>query len=174
MLSKIRRTVFPLLMIFAVTVVAMAVAYADGLLCHHCGCTACNKVCRLVRADKKITVTCWASKDEDFCLGKRSCPGCEHCEMVCDECAADPKAPVALPKRMVWRDWIPHCEARMYTKHKLYKKTVTKTVPSYKWVVEDLCAQCKAKAKSDKVLEGSEAPPVPRTATNVEQIPVPQ
>jgi hypothetical protein len=32
--------------------------------------------------------------------------------------------------------------AKVHTKKKLMKKTVTKKVPSHKWVVEDLCDNC--------------------------------
>lgn len=166
-----RRAVFGPLVVFSISLLAAALAYADGLFCSSCGASSgCCKVCRLVREDKKITVTCWASKDEDFCLGGPSRRDCDHCEMVCDEKTSDPKAPCAHPKRMVWSDWIPNCHARMYTKHKLMKKTVTKSVPSFKWVVEDMCGQCKSRIQVVEVPEGSEVPKPPVTA-GVEQIP---
>jgi hypothetical protein len=36
----------------------------------------------------------------------------------------------------------------MATKKVLLRKTVTKTVPSYRWVVEDLCGNCREKIKA--------------------------
>lgn len=171
MQTSLLRNAFPPILVLAVTLLAGALSFAGGGFCDQCGCGDCCKVCRLVREDKKITVTCWAMKKEKFCLGGPSCPGCEHCEMVCDEKTGDPKAPCAEPKRMVWTEWIPNCHARMFTKNKLMKKTVTKSVPSFKWVVEDLCGECKSKCVPVEVPPGSELPPRPATATNVEQIP---
>lgn len=42
------------------------------------------------------------------------------------------------------------------------KKTVTKTVPSFKWVVEDLCADCEAKTQDAVVPPGIAVPPPPK------------
>ena len=39
--------------------------------------------------------------------------------------------------------------AKIYTKTKLMKKVETVTVPSYKWVVEDMCVQCAANTAAD-------------------------
>jgi hypothetical protein len=170
--AHLSRSVFPPLLTLALTLLAGAISYAGGGLCDQCGCDGCNKVCRLVREDRKITVNCWAMKKEKFCLGGPSCPGCEHCEMVCDEKTGDPKAPCAEAKRMVWIDWIPNCHARMFTKNKLMKKTVTKTVPGFKWVVEDLCGECKSKVQAAEIPPGADVPPPPVRAANVEQIPM--
>jgi hypothetical protein len=41
------------------------------------------------------------------------------------------------------------------------KKTITKTIPSFKWVVEDLCPHCCANAQSVAVPAGTEIPPPP-------------
>lgn len=119
--------------------------------CAHCGRAAeCQKTCRLVCEEKKVTVVCWGSKKEDFCIPGPSRPGCKQTEWVCDE--DDPQAPCAQPKKFVWTDWIPSCDAKLHTRTKLMKKTVTKKLPSYKWVVEEVCADC------EKQLEIAEIP----------------
>jgi len=121
-------------------------AQADVGCCAECGChTPCRKVCRLVCEEKKVDVTCWGCKCEEFCVPNPSCPGCRHCKTVCADCKAkcDPKAPHTEPKAFVWFNWFPN-GARIYTRAKLMKKTETVTVPGYKWVVEDLCQQCAA------------------------------
>jgi hypothetical protein len=46
----------------------------------------------------------------------------------------------------------------------LMKKTVTKTVPGYKWVVEDLCPSCQAKCAQLTVPPATEVPPAPQLA----------
>ena len=127
---------------------ATANVWAQEACCASCGCHAgCQKVCRLVYEDKKVPVTCWGSKKEDFCIPGRSTPGCQHSETVCDECetAGALQPDCVKAKNFVWRDWIPGC-ATIHTKTKLMKKTVTQKVPSFKWVVEDLCEPCRVKA----------------------------
>jgi hypothetical protein len=42
------------------------------------------------------------------------------------------------------------------------KKTVTKTIPSFKWVVEDLCTECEAKTQDAVVPPGVTIPPPPK------------
>lgn len=122
------------------TLVVTAWSLGGPLGCRRCGCVeGCQKVCRLEQVDKKVTVTCWGIESADFCLPGPSKPGCKHCELVCDE--EDPKSPCTKPQPFSWYDWIPGC-ATVHTKQKLMKKTVTKTIPSYKWVVEDLCPAC--------------------------------
>jgi hypothetical protein len=131
-------------------------ARGDAGCCEHCGCMcSCQKVCRLVCEEKKVEVLCWGCKCEDFCLPGPGCPGCKHCDVVCQSCPepCDPAVPYAKPKQFVWRDWMPN-GAQRYTRTKLMRKTETVTVPSYKWVVEDLCAQCAA------AREASDAAPV--------------
>jgi hypothetical protein len=124
-------------------------AVADDGCCAHCAChTSCQKVCRLICEEKKVEVLCWGCKCEDFCVARHSTPGCEHCETVCGDCGnGDAKAPHSEPKRFIWFDWIPH-GAQMYTRKKLMRKTETVTVPSYKWVVEDMCPECTAKLEA--------------------------
>lgn len=143
---------------------------AGGGGCAHCGCyEACHKTCRLVCEDKKVPVTCWGCKTEDFCVPGPSTPGCEHCDTVCDECSNDPKAPYSQAKRFIWTEWIPGGCAKVVTKKKLMKKTVTKTVPSYKWVVEDLCPECEARCQTVQVPAGTAIPPAPVGIAKLQQ-----
>ncbi|MFN0053881.1 MAG: hypothetical protein ACKV0T_17010 [Planctomycetales bacterium] len=130
--------------------------YAGHLCCVRCGCEPCEKVCRLVREEKKITVTCLGYKDEEICVGGRSERGAKNCEMVCDE-NCDPEKLCSQPKRRVWFDWEPKNPPTIYTKRKLMRKTITKKVPSFKWVVEDLCEQCRQKAETEPVAESKSA-----------------
>jgi hypothetical protein len=60
----------------------------------------------------------------------------------------------------VWTEWVPGC-ATIRTRKKLMKQTITKTIPSYKWVVEDLCPHCHANAQSAAVPAGTEIPKPP-------------
>lgn len=156
-----------LLGLMLVTTIATGVRAGGG--CAHCGRTeACQKTCRLVCEDKKVPVTCWGCKTEDFCVPGRSTPGCQHCDTVCDECN-DPKAPYSEPKKFVWTEWIPGGCAKVFTKKKLMKKTITKTVPSYKWVVEDLCPQCEAQCQVVDVPAGTIIPPAPAGIAKLHQ-----
>jgi hypothetical protein len=144
-------------------------ALADHGCCAHCGCSAtCQKVCRLVCDEKKVETTCWGCKIEDFCVPGPSKPECRHCKEVCESCDTSGKevGVRALPKNLVWTEWIPGC-ARLYTKKKLMKKTVTTKVPSYKWVVEDLCEQCEANCVAATVPPGVEIPPPPAIAAKL-------
>jgi hypothetical protein len=80
--------------------------------------------------------------------------------MVCGECNCNPESPQTKPKRFVWTEWMP-TRATMFTRHKLMKKTITKNVPSYKWVVEDLCPHCEANCPCASVTPDVELPPIP-------------
>jgi hypothetical protein len=117
-------------------------------------------VCRLVCEEKKVEVLCYGCKQEDFCVPRHGRCGCEHCETVCGECeACDPKVPHSEPKRLIWLDWIP-TGAQMYTRTKLMRKTTTVKVPSYKWVVEDMCAECTAKLEAQDAAAVARLPAV--------------
>ncbi len=151
----------------------LAVSVASGLpslasagigCCVRCGCSAprCRKVCRLVQEDRKITTTCWGMQCEDFCVAPPSTPDCKQCEMVCGKGPDDRKI-CTEPKRIVWTSWIPGCGPDIFTKRKLMKKTVTRTVPSFKWVVEDLCSACTAQMEPVTVPAGTPVPPAPKT-----------
>lgn len=135
---------------------------AGVLGCLRCGCRdqKCGKVCRLVKEDRKITTTCWGMKDEDFVVPAPSTPDCKYCETVCQP---DPKTGIcSSPKKLVWTSWIPGCGGDVMTRHKLMKKTVTKSVPSFKWVVEDLCPKCVAACEPIAVPQGTTVPKPPR------------
>lgn len=137
------------LLAFLLVAASAAPALAGDGCCAHCGNAApCRKVCRLVCEDTKVETTCWGLKTEQFCMPGPSEPGCEHCETVCQDCVShDPSKPYAEPKRFLWREWRPG-GAKVFTKTKLMKKTVTVKVPTHKWVIEDLCAGCEAQAGS--------------------------
>ena len=64
---------------------------------------------------------------------------------------------------------------RVRTKKVLLKKEVKKKVPSYEWVIEDLCAKCSSECTSASVPAGTDVPPVPEEATagDVQLMPVP-
>lgn len=130
--------------------------------CQHCGCDcACQKVCHLVCEEKKVVVTCWGCKCEDFCVPGPSKPGCKQCETVCEFCGEDDSKEICVrPKKFGWREWCPGC-ASVYTKKKLMRRTITKKVPSYKWVIEDLCEKCEKKVANVQVPPGVEVPPAP-------------
>jgi hypothetical protein len=135
-------------------------AAAEDCCCSHCGCNSqCHKVCRLVCEEKKVDVICWGCKCEYFCLPRCSKPNWQHCEEVCSDCEepCDCTKPDAAAKRFVWTDWIPGC-ATVHKRTKLMQKIVTKKVPSYKWVVEDLCPTCEASVKSAAVEPGVTVP----------------
>jgi len=134
--------------------------------CTHCGHRAsCNKVCRLKYEEKKVEVVCWGLKCEDVCVNGCSKRCTKHCEILCEECDdVDPyEAASTGPKKFVWSEWIPKGSPKLYTKSKLMKRTVIKKIPAYKWVVEDLCAQCEAKTKDTEVVPGAAIPPPPTT-----------
>lgn len=153
------------LVLLAVTNFVQRAHAADGC-CDRCGCTDdCQKICRLVCEEKKITATCWGCKREDFCVNGRSIYAGQQCEYICDE--TDPKAPCTQPKKMVWGEWIPGGCAKVYTRSKLMKRTITKTVPSFKYVVEELCPQCEAACVVPEVPAGVEVPPPPKTDARI-------
>ncbi|MBX7168969.1 MAG: hypothetical protein K1X74_21715 [Pirellulales bacterium] len=160
---RLERTFCVLLTLCLVSYVSDRLQAGHGC-CAHCGrAAACNKVCRLVCEEKKVDVICWGSKCEDFCIPGCSKLDCKYCEEVCQNCDQDADPEVcSKPKKFVWREWIPGC-ATVHTKTKLMKKVETKKIPSYKWVVEDLCAECEHKAQHAQVPSGTKLPPVPET-----------
>jgi hypothetical protein len=162
MKSSSRRLFLGSMITAAFAPVLSNVGNAADRCCAHCGCSAnrCRKVCRLVREDKKITTTCWGMQCEEFCVPGPSTPDCKHCETVCPKTPED-KNICAQPKKLVWISWIPGCSADVVTKRKLMKKTVTKTVPSFKWVIENACQQCITAIEPVTVPEGMTVPDAP-------------
>jgi hypothetical protein len=155
--------------------VALAIAMTSwsgsvlgGDCCSHCGCQdGSQKVCRLVCEEKKVKVVCWGCKCEDFCVPGKSCRGDKNCEMVCadcNSCSCNCEQPSAKPKKFVWYNWEAGC-GHMDTKKKLMKKEVTVTVPSFKWVVEDLCGSCEAKCGAAALPSNVPMPPMPPAAS---------
>jgi hypothetical protein len=144
----------------------------EDCCCQHCGCSCqCQKTCRLVEEEKKVEIICWGKKCEDFCVPCRSERGCLNCETVCETCGDKGSEGICSnPTRRVWYDWFPGCGAQIYTKHKLMRGVTTKKVPSFKWVVEDLCPDCVAKAEAAQVTPGVEVPEPPQVASNVRTI----
>ena len=142
---------------FLVLAFAIAVPASAGVgCCDRCGYTDSHKVCRLKCTYKEVKVTCWSSECKDFCVPGpcpllcRDCDGrkgdsCDTCAGACDDGCAD----CGAGKRGAPR------HARIRTKKSLRKKVVTKKVPIYEWVIEDLCGDCDARA---------DTPTVPATA----------
>ena len=114
--------------------------------CADCGCIAeCRKVCRLVCEDREIEAVCWGCQCEDFCVPGPSTPCCQDCEKICGACpGCKGEGVYAEPRELLWTRWLPGCTARISTKKKLMRRIETRKVPGYKWVVEDLCADCEA------------------------------
>lgn len=143
---------------------------SSALGCDHCRrADACQKICRLVPEDKKVTVVCWGCKEESFCVGGPSELKCQHCETVCDD-KNDPKGPCSQPKSFVWKEWLPGGCPKIYTRSKLMKRTVTKTIPGFKWVVEDVCQECFEGCQPTQVPKGVEIPPAPAIAPEIKRI----
>jgi hypothetical protein len=159
----------------ALAALMVAVGAAEGGECCHCGCHApCHKVCRLVCEEKKVEITCWGCKCEDFCVPCPSRPGCTHCEIVCDDCAqpeGEGHPVISKPMPFVWREWFP-CKAERYTTKKLMRRTVTKKVPSYKWVVEEVCGGCASAMAPVEVDLTVRVPPPPALGADTLLIPV--
>jgi hypothetical protein len=132
--------------------------------CAHCGGNGCEQVCRLVREDKKVNITCWGWKCEDFCAPGKSCRDGRNCEEVCADCD---EIICTAPKTFVWYNWTPGCAEHTYTKKKLMKKTIVKTIPSYKWVVEDLCPHCQGKCQCAQIELGAKIPDPPQVAARL-------
>ncbi len=119
-----------------------ATAVAGGAMCSRCGCnTSCRKVCRLKCEERKITETIWSSESEEFCEPGLSRRVCKHCSTL-ESDAPKPECQCRLKVPFVWWEWLPFKSPTIHERHKLMKKTVTKTIPSYRWVIEDLCEEC--------------------------------
>ena len=136
---------------------------AQHLRCDHCGCQAeCRRICRVESTEKEISTTHWGIACEEFCIPGPTLPMCKHCETVCDD-AKDDKAPFSRPKRLQWTQWGPGNHAWTKNRAKLMKRIVTKKVPCFKWVTEDLCAECQEALAAKAPQEPSEKSSNPRT-----------
>lgn len=157
-----RRTFLTGLFVTAIAAPIRRVIAGEGLCCRMCSCNDGEKVCRLVCEEKKVQVVVWGMKCEDFCAPDPSCPDHEHCETIC--ASTKPTDPCSAPKTFRWIHWQPASCGTVYTKKKLMKKTVTRTIPSYKWVVEDLCPSCQARCAQVTVPSGADVPTAPSLA----------
>lgn len=132
---------------------------------HHCarcgGCNGCCQVCRLVCKEKELKVTCWASECKPFCVPCPSCQGGKNAE--CVDCAHGGNGG---SKKLVWWDWCPG-DAKVHSKKVLLKKEVKKKVPSYEWVIENLCAACQSAGEAQPIPPGADVPPPPKSAARV-------
>lgn len=170
------RLILAAMLASAVFTVCSQACPACEICCSLCGkAEATEKVCRLVPVEKKITITCWGCEAEDICLPGPSKPVCRHCDVACDEdgvsCCHHPGL---FRKYFVWaewepcaRSWSPCSRPRIVTKKRLMKKTVTKTIPSYKWVVEELCPECEQACETVAIPDGVLIPPPPDTDARV-------
>jgi len=113
-----------------VSLAALVSASASaGDHCDRCGgCCNLRKVCRPEPSFREVVKVCWDVKCEDFCV-----PKCGHkCGVArgCDECGA-------------WCAdiWKSNC-AQVRTRRVPVKTEVVRKIPTTKWVVETLCADC--------------------------------
>lgn len=158
-----------LIQLSLIAILLLSAAPSHGIaqepMCADChSCCRCERVCRLVREEKKVSITCWGCKCEDVCLPGCSERGCLHREEVFN--GVDPEV-CSTPKCFSWYDWIPGCPKEFVTKKKLMRKTVTKMVPSFKWVVEDICPTCRDKYVPPEVPAGEKVPQPPRVKATV-------
>jgi hypothetical protein len=147
-----------------------------GACCARCGCAECELVCRLEPDTRKVETTCWGVKYEEFCVSGPSCRGERVCEEAC--CPDDGKPPEAgknrvetQPKVWRWWQWSAPKSARVFTRAKLMKKSVTKSVPGYKWVLEPMCPTCVAALEQPTVEAVADVPPLPELPEGTRVVP---
>jgi hypothetical protein len=117
----------------ALVLLAGSASAQAGDCCDSCGCDSqCCKVCRCVPTTKKVTTTQYDCECEDFCV-----PGPSQRTICHDECGK---------KKIIYT---PTC-ADVRTRKKLVKKETSKTVPTTKWVVENLCPKCASQQTSEQ------------------------
>ena len=126
------------------------VVWGQNSCCDECGRQGnCQRVCCLKFEEKKVTETLWAGKCEEICLpGKSQCIE-SRCEMIGDQEPTD-ELPCAKPKKFVWNVWQPSLCSTPAMKSKLMKRTIVKSVPTHKWVFENLCPECEATKNNGK------------------------
>jgi hypothetical protein len=116
----------------ALVLLTGAASAQAGDCCDSCGCDSrCSKVCRPVPSTKTVTKTEYSCECEDFCVPGRSLRTVCH-----DECGK---------KKIVYT---PTC-GEVRTRKKLVKKETSTTVPTTKWVVENLCLRCASQKTSE-------------------------
>lgn len=128
--------------------------------CAQCGREGhCCKVCRLECTEKGTPTTIWGIKCEEFCIPCPSVPKCDRSVSLHDDEAKDP--PCSCPKKFAWTTWLVNRHAQMFTRKKLMKQIVHVKTPAYKWVVEDLCPDCRSACKPIAYPAGTKLPPQP-------------
>jgi hypothetical protein len=137
----------------------------DPSACHHCrhcgGADGCL-TCRLVPEDKKLKVTCFAAECKPLCLPCPSHKGCRNVD--CADCSKEGVS--SSQKKVVWFDWCA-TSAKVHTPKHLMRKTTEKKVPSFKWVVENLCDKCQAECQEQTVPAPADAPPPPKVGAKI-------
>lgn len=139
-----------LTLVFALVAVLCTGGHASGeghaCKCAHCACQKAQKTCRLVREEATVSIVVWGCLEEEFCVPGRSCEGAERCERIHEGDGKEGGDDKVRSKSQWfhWSEWIPKVTPSVHTRRKLMKRVVTKKVPSYRWKVEDLCAECQA------------------------------
>lgn len=162
------------LLLLASSVVDFARVHAAEACARCCQRSACCKVCVLESETKKVEITCWGCKSEDFCMPGRSIPNADHCQMI--DCGASQSASTkteSKPKRFLWTDWTPRC-ATVMTKKKLMKRTVIKEIPTFKWVAKELCDVCNSECIGVETLAQDDLPAVPQELRHLPKTVEPQ
>lgn len=142
--------------------------------CNRCAAKQSEKVCRLVCVKKVVEVPCYSSKYETFCVGGPCRKACKQCEAACTDgkgtcshkggCSSCASCQTGLLKgnRFAYQETIPSCP-KQFTKKILLRKMVKKEVTVYKWVLEDLCAECESKTPQPVVPKSAHIPAPPKT-----------
>jgi hypothetical protein len=170
------------LTVATVAVAVMGLLSADataGEGCCHCGDNCgVRKVCRLKDSTRKIEKVCFGCKCEDYCISGKACQGCLHCENNCDKNCDCQQPCDACSKEckeqrpwccLKWFDYKPLC-AEVRTKKKLIIYKATKEVPSWKWEVEEVCANCCPSCHCSTLSDGMEVEsPSPQQVQQAEE-----
>jgi hypothetical protein len=119
-------------------------------------------VCRLVPDTKKLKVNCYAAECKPFCVPCPSHKGCRNVD--CVDCSKEGVS--CSQKKVAWYDWCAGDATMRSAKH-LMKKPAEKKVPSFKWVVENLCDNCQAECEQQNVPAPHDAPPAPKIGAKI-------
>jgi hypothetical protein len=117
------------LVALAGSLLTQVAAHGENGCCAHCGRVCdCQKVCRLICESKEISKTTYCCQCEDICIPGKSqrCAtdcGCGHCP----ECRH--------------HGWIPTA-GHIRTKKTPIKHVEKTSVPSYRFIVENICPHC--------------------------------
>ena len=107
--------------------------------CEHCGCQAhCQKYCHVVCEWKDVKETVYSCRCKDIAIPGPSEKGCTKI----DECNPY-NCPITHDYKPLYTLWNPSDCCRIRSVTKLVKQEVTHKVPTYKWVVEYCCDNCR-------------------------------